>query len=89
MGGLSGRAEAQWRPRVSKLREKGLSNYHSSETVVEASRQGSVGQIKDYSQDIFTKKGRAEKQLFARQKKGKMQSAREKTPRRKKKDRLL
>jgi hypothetical protein len=38
----------------------------------------------------FTQKGRAEKQLFARQKKkGKRQPAREKAPWIKKKDRLL
>jgi hypothetical protein len=39
----SGRAEAQQRPRVSKLRAKGLSDYHSSEPVVEAARQGASG----------------------------------------------
>ncbi len=42
-GGWSGRAEAQRRPRVSKLRAKGLSDYHSSETVVEAARRGESG----------------------------------------------
>ncbi len=31
------------RPRVSKLRAKGLYDYHSSETVVEAARRGPVG----------------------------------------------
>jgi hypothetical protein len=34
------------RPRVSKLRAKELSDYHSSETVVDAARWGPVGQIK-------------------------------------------
>ncbi len=38
-----GRAEAQRRPRVSKLRAKGLSDYHSSEKVVEAVRRGASG----------------------------------------------
>ncbi len=42
-GGWYNRAEAQWRPRVSKLRAKGLSDYHSSETVVEAARRGTSG----------------------------------------------
>jgi hypothetical protein len=41
--GWSGRAVAQQRPRVSKLRLKGLSDYHSNETVVEAARQGANG----------------------------------------------
>jgi hypothetical protein len=45
-GGWSGRAEAQRRPRVSKLRAKGLADYHSSETVVEAPRLGARGQNK-------------------------------------------
>jgi hypothetical protein len=45
-GGWSGRAEAQRRPRVSKLRTKGLSDYHSSETLVEASRRGASGRNK-------------------------------------------
>jgi hypothetical protein len=44
--GWSGRAEAQPRPRVSKLRAKGLSNYHSSEIVVVAARQGASGSNK-------------------------------------------
>jgi hypothetical protein len=42
-GRLVRRAEAQQRPRVSKLRAKGLYNYHSSETEVEAARQGASG----------------------------------------------
>ncbi len=42
-GGWSGRAVAQWRPRVSKLGLKGLSDYHSNETAVEAARRGASG----------------------------------------------
>jgi hypothetical protein len=42
-GGWSGSAVAQWRPRVSKLGLKGLSDYHSNETAVEAVRQGASG----------------------------------------------
>jgi hypothetical protein len=42
-GSCSGRAEAQRRPRVPKLKAKGLSDYHSSVTVVEAARQGANG----------------------------------------------
>jgi hypothetical protein len=45
-GGWSGRAEDQRRPRVSKLRTKGLSDYHSSEAVVEAARRGASGSIR-------------------------------------------
>jgi hypothetical protein len=40
------RSEAQRRPRVSKLRAKGLSDYHSSETVVKAARRGASGPYK-------------------------------------------
>jgi hypothetical protein len=36
-------AVSQWRQRVSKLRSKGLSDYHSNETEVEAARRGAVG----------------------------------------------
>ncbi len=42
-GGWSGRAVAQWRPRVSKLGLKGLSDYHSNETGAEAARQEARG----------------------------------------------
>jgi hypothetical protein len=42
-GGWFGRAEAKWRLRVSQLRTKGLSDYHSSETVVEAAKWGAKG----------------------------------------------
>jgi hypothetical protein len=42
-GRLSNRAEAQQRPRISKLRAKRLSDYHPSETVVEAARRGASG----------------------------------------------
>ncbi len=43
MGGWSGKAVAQRRPRVSKLGLKGLSDYRSNETVVEAARRGASG----------------------------------------------
>ncbi len=42
----SGRAAAQRRPRVSKLGLKGLSDYLSNETAVEAARQGAHGRNK-------------------------------------------
>ncbi len=42
-GGWSSRAEAQQRPRVSKLRAKELSDSNSSETVVKAARWGASG----------------------------------------------
>jgi hypothetical protein len=42
-GGWSGRAEAERRPRVSKLRARRLSDYYSNETVVEAARRGVSG----------------------------------------------
>jgi hypothetical protein len=45
-GGWSGRAVAQQRQRFSKIGLKGLSDYFSNETVVEAARWGPVGQIK-------------------------------------------
>ncbi len=44
--GWSSRAEAQRRPRISKLRAKRLSNYHANEKVVETTRGGASGQIK-------------------------------------------
>ncbi len=43
MGEAGPRAEAQQRLRVSKLRAKGLSDYYSNETVVEAARWGASG----------------------------------------------
>ncbi len=46
MRGWSARAVAQWRPRVSKLGLKGLSDYHSNKIAVEAARWGPVGRIK-------------------------------------------
>jgi hypothetical protein len=88
-GGWSGRSEAQRRPRVSKLRAKGLSHYHSNETVVGQPEEGPVGQIKGYSHDMFTQKRRAEKQLLVSLKKGKRQPAREKAPQIKRKNCLL
>ncbi len=42
-GGWSGRAAAQLRPRVSKLRAKGLSDYHSNEIAAEAARREARG----------------------------------------------
>ncbi len=42
-GGWSGRAVAQWRPKVSKLGLKGLSDCHSNETTVEAARGEASG----------------------------------------------
>ncbi len=57
-GGWSGRAVAQRRPRVWKLGLEGLSNYHSNETVVEASRWRASGpNKKGYSHGIATQKG--------------------------------
>ncbi len=44
--GWSGRVVAQQRPRVSKLGLKGLSDYHSNETAVQAVRQGTIGLTK-------------------------------------------
>ncbi len=56
-----GRAVAQ---RVSKLGLKGLLDYHSNETEVEAARQGASGlNKKGYFHEIFTQKRRAGKQL--------------------------
>ncbi len=43
MGGWFGRAATQWRPRVSKLGLKGLSDYHSNETAIEAARREASG----------------------------------------------
>jgi hypothetical protein len=42
-GDWAGRAAAQRRPRVSKLGLKGLSDYLSNETAVEAARRGARG----------------------------------------------
>ncbi len=39
-GDWSSRAVVQWRPRVSKLGSKGLSDYCSNETAVKAARRG-------------------------------------------------
>ncbi len=60
-GGWSGRALAHRRPRVSKLRLKGLSDYHSNEPAVEAAILGPCGLKKGYSHNMFTQKRRAEK----------------------------
>jgi hypothetical protein len=62
-GGWSGRAVAQLRPRVSKLELKGLSDYHSNETAVEAARWEASGLNKGLlSQNIYSKE-RAGQQL--------------------------
>jgi hypothetical protein len=42
-GGWPGRAIAQWRPGVSKLGLKGLSDCHSNETAVKSARWGASG----------------------------------------------
>ncbi len=69
-GGWSCRAEAQRRPRVSKLRAKGLFDYHSNETVVEAARQCASGLNKGLlSRHVYSQR-RAEKQLLVWLKKG-------------------
>ncbi len=62
-GGWSGRAIAQWRPRVSKLGLKGLSDYHSNELAAEAAKRGASVPIKGLlSQNIYSKE-RAGQQL--------------------------
>ncbi len=54
-GGWSGRAVAQRRPRVSNLGLKGLSDYHSNETAVEAAGREARGPNKGLiSQNIFS-----------------------------------
>jgi hypothetical protein len=56
-GGWSGWVAAQQRPRVSKLRLKGLSDYHCNETVVEAARWGATGPKKGLlSRHVCSKK---------------------------------
>ncbi len=87
-GGWSGGAEAQQRLRVSNLRTKGLSDYHSNETVVEAARWGTSGLNKRATlTTCLLKKGRAEKQLFAWLKKG-QKAARQRKSTTDKKERL-
>jgi hypothetical protein len=55
--GWSSRAVAQQRPWVSKLGLKGLSDYHSNETAVEADCGGPVGQINGLlSWHVYSKK---------------------------------
>ncbi len=47
----------EWRPRVSKLRAKGLFDYQSTDTVVEAARLGASEQNKGLlSRHVYTKK---------------------------------
>ncbi len=78
--GWSSRAEAQQRPRVSKLMAKGLSDYHSNETVVEAARPGASGPNKGLlSRHVYLKRS-AEKQQFVWLKKGQKAATREKAP---------
>jgi hypothetical protein len=89
-GGWSGRADAHRRPRVSKLRDKGLSDYHANETVVEAARQGASGPNKrDTLTTYLLKKGEVKSSSLPDGKKGKRQPAREKGQQIKKKDCLL
>ncbi len=57
--------------KVSKLRAKGLSDYHSRETVVEEARRGASGPNERLLSRHVYSKSRAEKQLFAWLKKGK------------------
>jgi hypothetical protein len=52
--GCSSGAVVQRRSRVSKLRLKGLSDYHSNERVVKASRREASGPNKGYSHGIST-----------------------------------
>jgi hypothetical protein len=60
-GGWSGRAVAQRRPRVSKLGLKGLFDYHSNETVIEAAKQGASGpNIRPNLTKCLLKKGELE-----------------------------
>ncbi len=55
-GRLVSRAVAQWRPRVSKLVFKGLSDYHSTETAVKATRWEASGPNKGtLSLNIYSK----------------------------------
>ncbi len=55
-GGWSSRPVSQRRPRVSKLGLKGLTDYHSNETAVEAARWGPVGRIKGLLSLHYSKK---------------------------------
>ncbi len=78
----SGRAMAERRPRVSKLGLKGLSNYHSNKMAVEAGRPEASGPNKRaiLTQHLF-KKRKLDNSSKPNRIKGKMQPAREKTPR--------
>jgi hypothetical protein len=79
--GGSGRAIAQWKPIVSKLGFKGLSDYHSNEMAVKAARQEASGPNK---RATLTKHPLKKRELDNSSKpnwiKGKRQPAREKTP---------
>jgi hypothetical protein len=76
-GGWSGRAEDQQRPRVSKLKAKGLSDYHFNKTVVEAARWRAIGPNKRATfTTCLLKKGELKAALCLTEK-GKSQPARE------------
>jgi hypothetical protein len=78
------------RGRESKLRDKGLSDYHSNEIVVEAARQGASGPNKRATLTTYLlKNGELKSSSLLNSKKGKRQPAREKAARTKKKDCLL
>jgi hypothetical protein len=89
-GGWSGRAVAQWKPRVSKLGFKGLSDYHSNEMAVEAARREASGLNK---RATLTKQPLKKREQDNSSKpnwiKSKRQPVREKTPRIKRKRCLL
>jgi hypothetical protein len=77
-GGWSGRAITKWRPRVSKLGLKGLSDSHSNETAVKTARRKASGPNKGLlSWNIFLK----ERAVSCKPNriKGKRKPAREKT----------
>jgi hypothetical protein len=78
------------RPRVSKLRAKGLSDYHSSETVVEAARRGASGPYKRATLPTYLlKKGERKSSSLLDRKRAKRQPTKEKAPQKKKKECLL
>ncbi len=67
--------------RLLKLRGKRLSDYHSSETVVETARQGASGLNKRTTlATCLLKKGELKAALCLSEKKGKRQPAIEKAP---------
>jgi hypothetical protein len=70
-GGWSGRAIAQRRPRVSKLGLKGLSDYHSNETALEAARQGASEPNKGLLSWHVSQKGELKSSSWLNKKKAK------------------